>query len=123
MKLLRQHTLTQTEAAAMVGIHYQTLRNWTSARRYNFPRPRRLGGRIYYSSAEIEAWLASPDRVLPGLREGERHHNAYPKELVAQALRMHLNRGFSLDRVAEILGVSKPAVQKWVNGSRRASGK
>lgn len=111
--------ISATVAAAMVGVCPGTLRDWD--RRGYFMRPLAFGGRLAYSRSAVAAWLASPDRAPPPhgkARVGDGHHRAYPKEFMAQAIKMNTD-GVSYDRIAKVLGVSKGAVAKWCTGKRR----
>jgi predicted DNA-binding transcriptional regulator AlpA len=55
--------LDETAAAARTGMAVKTLQNWRS--RGVGPPYYKLGGRILYDEAELDAWLAQ-QRVAPG---------------------------------------------------------
>ena len=66
--------MSATLTAATVGVSASTLAAWES--RYGFPAPRYIGQNKWYSTAAVEAWLASDERLKPqhkALRFGENH--------------------------------------------------
>lgn len=111
--------ISTTAAAAIVGVSATTLSAWEQ--RYGFPAPRFIGQAKWYSKKAIEAWLTSDDRLKPNrsVKFGPDHHNAHPKEFVAQALKLHME-GVTLGRIAQRLGIPKATIQHWVDGSNRS---
>ena len=46
-------------AAALIGVHHQTLRRWWKADK--FPKPTDINGILLFRNADLLAWLASHD--------------------------------------------------------------
>lgn len=46
-------------AAALIGVHHQTLRRWWKADK--FPRPTDIHGILLFKNADLLSWLASHD--------------------------------------------------------------
>jgi predicted DNA-binding transcriptional regulator AlpA len=62
--------LSKREIVAITGVTYPTI--WAWMRDGKFPRPRVLGGKSCWPSAEIESWIAAlPVRRLKGDAESE----------------------------------------------------
>lgn len=51
--------IPNAKLAKRLGTTTRSLFRWTTQPELNFPRPRLINGRRYFSSAEIEAWQRS----------------------------------------------------------------
>ena len=65
--ILSEPLLNEAEAAAVLGIAPQTLSIWRSTGRYGL-RYIRVGRRIRYRRADLEAWVASRTQTHTGDR-------------------------------------------------------
>jgi predicted DNA-binding transcriptional regulator AlpA len=62
--------LSRKEVCEMTGISYPTI--WQHMRRGTFPQSRAVGGRSFWLSDEVAAWIeALPNRQLKPLDESE----------------------------------------------------
>jgi len=66
----RQIWLSATTVSKMFDIHRRSLARWFANPKLGFPQPTTIRGRLYFSKAEIEAWvtqqrLASAARSTP----------------------------------------------------------
>lgn len=51
--------LNTNEAAEMIGIKSETLRQWRYEQRKNQPVYRKIGRKVVYRLADVERWIAS----------------------------------------------------------------
>lgn len=118
--------LTLTETAAAVEVITATLRKWVE-RGWFPPASSYFGARPMWSQDSVQEFLANPEARKPpppGVHHavGEGHGaTRWPKAFVVEVKRRHAD-GQSLGRIAKALGMSKSAVQKIVNGTRRLHG-
>jgi predicted DNA-binding transcriptional regulator AlpA len=58
--------IPKSHLAREIGVHTRTISRWIADESMNFPRPRLLRNRLYFSRAEIEAWKDAQIRVIAG---------------------------------------------------------
>lgn len=111
--------ISQTIAAAMIGVSTSTLSSWQNKTPGYLPRQLYIGAHIVYDEDQILEWIASEARAVKNAPLGENHHRArWPDAFVAQVKKL-VSEGVGVQTVAKRLGMPRRTVRDIVAGEYR----